>query len=201
MSEVKLYLGDCLEIMKSIPDKSVDLVFTSPPFKEEDVENEYWVEYTRWFLEMKRIASKVVCIIHSATKLNKLLTMWPPKRTMIWGKGFSQYSWRYNPILVYQISDNYKVNKFIWSDCFGVQSVRGKGKEHIYQDPILLYKTIIRMFKGCDCIFDPFMGSGTTGISAIQEGRNFLGCEIDETYFKIAEKRIKDAQQQMRLPI
>lgn len=32
MSEIKLYLGDCLEIMKSIPDKSIDLVLTDPPY-------------------------------------------------------------------------------------------------------------------------------------------------------------------------
>ena len=39
-------------------------------------------------------------------------------------------------------------------------------------------------------VFDPFLGSGTTGISAINEGRSFIGCEIDPTYFKIAEERI-----------
>jgi len=51
---VDLYLGDCLEIMKSIQDKSVDMTFTSPPFKEEDVEGEYWEEYDKWFAEIKR---------------------------------------------------------------------------------------------------------------------------------------------------
>ena len=52
-----------------------------------------------------------------------------------------------------------------------------------------------------DTILDPFMGSGTTGVACVQTGRNFIGIEIDEGYFKIAEKRIRDAQQQMRLPI
>jgi len=120
---------------------------------------------------------------------------------MIWGKGFSQYSWRYNPILVYQISDDYKVNKFIYSDTFGVQPISSKSESrvHIYQDPEILYRVIIRMFKGCDTIFDPFMGSGTTGTMAIAENRNFIGCELDETYFAIAKKRIRDAEQQMRL--
>ena len=48
-------------------------------------------------------------------------------------------------------------------------------------------------------IFDPFMGSGTTGVACMQLGRNFVGCEISNDYFKIAEKRIHDAEQQMRL--
>ena len=196
---IELHLGDCIEFMKSMPDKSVDMIFTSPPFKEDDVEAEYWGEYAKWFYEMGRLSTKVVAIIHSATKLNKLISEYPPKRVMIWGKGYSQYSWRYNPILLYQQSDNYKINKFIWSDAFGVQAVQGKGKEHKYQDPLLLYQTIIGMFKGCDTIFDPFMGSGTTGVACIQTGRNFIGCEIDPTYFAIAERRITEAQMQPRL--
>ena len=201
MSEIKLYLGDCLEVMRGMADKSVDMVFTSPPFKEEDVESEYWGEYDQWFYEMNRLSRKVVVVIHSATKLNRLIAEYPPKRMMIWGKGFSQYSWRYNPILVYQVSDNYKVNKFIWSDSFGVQAVQGKGKEHKYQDPELLYRTIIKMFKGCDTILDPFMGSGTTGCVATLEGRDFIGCEIDPTYYAIAERRIAEAQQQPQLEL
>ncbi len=40
-------------------------------------------------------------------------------------------------------------------------------------------------------IFDPYMGSGTTGIAAVQMGFNFIGCEISPEYFAIAEKRIK----------
>ena len=59
---------------------------------------------------------------------------------------------------------------------------------------------IIKYFTSpADTIFDPFMGSGTTGVAAIQLGRNFIGCEIDPTYFAIAEKRIKAATLQPQL--
>ena len=50
-----------------------------------------------------------------------------------------------------------------------------------------------------DTILDPFMGSGSTGIACVQTGRNFIGIEIDPTYFAIAEKRIAEAQKQPRL--
>jgi len=50
-------------------------------------------------------------------------------------------------------------------------------------------------------ILDFTMGSGTTGVACVQTGRRFIGIEIEEKYFNIAEKRIKDAQQQMRLPL
>jgi DNA modification methylase len=52
-----------------------------------------------------------------------------------------------------------------------------------------------------DTILDPFMGSGTTGVACVQTGRNFIGIEIEPKYFEIAEKRIAEAQMQMRMPI
>ena len=42
-----------------------------------------------------------------------------------------------------------------------------------------------------DLVLDPFLGGGTTGIASIQEGRGFIGIEIDKNYFQVAEKRIK----------
>ena len=42
-------------------------------------------------------------------------------------------------------------------------------------------------------IFDPFMGSGTTGVACIRMGRKFIGCEIERRYFDIACRRIEDA--------
>lgn len=48
-------------------------------------------------------------------------------------------------------------------------------------------------------MLDPFMGSGTTGVACVRAGLNFIGIEIDPDYFAIAERRIKEAQMQMRL--
>lgn len=49
-------------------------------------------------------------------------------------------------------------------------------------------------------VFDPFMGSGTTGLACVRTGRKFIGCEIDPGYFAIAQKRIALAQQSPMLP-
>ena len=48
-------------------------------------------------------------------------------------------------------------------------------------------------------VIDPFMGSGTTGVAAIQMGRKFIGIEREPKYFDIACKRIEDAQRQVCL--
>jgi DNA modification methylase len=52
-----------------------------------------------------------------------------------------------------------------------------------------------------ELILDPFMGSGTTGVACVQTGRRFIGIEINEKYFDIAVKRIKQAQLQIRMDI
>jgi DNA modification methylase len=176
----KIICGDALKILPDFPPKSVDMIFTSPPFKDEDVQGDYWKFYDKFFNLAIQITKKVLIIIHSSTKMNYIISHYPPKRTMIWGKGFSQYSYRYNPIFVYQLDDNYKVNKYIWNDCFGISSLPpGKSKWHRYQDPLILYETIIKMFKDCNLVLDPFIGSGTTALACKNLGKNFIGIEIN----------------------
>jgi DNA modification methylase len=50
-------------------------------------------------------------------------------------------------------------------------------------------------------VLDPFMGSGSTGIAAVNTGRSFIGIERDESYYAIAEKRIAEAQGSQELPL
>ena len=68
---------------------------------------------------------------------------------------------------------------------------------HPTEKPRRLMSEIISDFtKPGELILDPFMGSGTTGVSAVMAGRRFVGIEMNETYFDIACKRIEDAQRQ-----
>ncbi|MHB8552499.1 MAG: DNA-methyltransferase [Thermoplasmataceae archaeon] len=63
---------------------------------------------------------------------------------------------------------------------------------HPTQKPVwLIRRTIETSCKPEGIIFDPFMGSGTTGVACVQMGRNFIGYELDPDYFKIAEDRIR----------
>jgi len=63
----------------------------------------------------------------------------------------------------------------------------------------LAHDHIISWSNEGDTVFDPFMGSGTTGKMALLNGRKFIGIELDPTYFDIACKRIEDAQRQESL--
>ena len=78
------------------------------------------------------------------------------------------------------------------------QSNFKEGRFHPAQFPIELPDRIISRTPG-NIVMDPFMGSGSTGIAAIKNQRNFIGIEIDPDYYEIAKKRIKEALMQPRL--
>lgn len=73
--------------------------------------------------------------------------------------------------------------------------VSNKNRLHPAQKPIeLLEKYIMLHSNKNDIVFDPFMGSGSTGVAAIANDRSFVGCEINEEYFNIAKERIENCK-------
>ena len=73
---------------------------------------------------------------------------------------------------------------------------RGETGEHPTQKPLGLLRWCLGFIPNARTILDPFMGSGTTGVACVKLGRKFIGIEIDEGYFEIACKRIRDAYAQ-----
>lgn len=67
-------------------------------------------------------------------------------------------------------------------------------REHSTQKPVELMRELCRVAPVGSTILDPFLGSGTTGVAAVQSGRSFIGCEIEPVYKEIAERRIREAQ-------
>ena len=92
--------------------------------------------------------------------------------------------------------NNQKTHHSVWN--YEIAERNG----HFTPKPIPLMENILRhSTNGGYIVFDPFMGSGTTGVACIQTGRKFIGCEIEPTYYNIAIRRIKEAQLQMRLEL
>lgn len=79
---------------------------------------------------------------------------------------------------------------------FHTATVSGREKvNHPTQKSLKLMKQLIEIHtNNGDIIIDPFMGSGTTGVAAIESGRKFIGIELEKDYYRIAEKRIKEAK-------
>mgnify|MGYP007100107099 CR=1 FL=1 len=219
---VTLHLGDCLEYMKSMPDKSVDAVITDPPYGVDARTGWVGESYdgeTPW--------NYGSIVNDKDTTMRDFIVAWSGGRDiplavfgsshlpepddylarLIWDKGEAagmgdlSIPWKpnYDFIHIFGVGWNGKRNSSI---------LRGNnisrismGRVHPHEKPIsLLVQIIEKLPKKCT-VLDPFMGSGTTGIACLKTGRNFIGIEIDPGYFKIAKKRIEDAQRQMILPM
>jgi site-specific DNA-methyltransferase (adenine-specific) len=77
------------------------------------------------------------------------------------------------------------------------------GAEHPCEKPLGVMRWLVERvtIDRHTTILDPFAGSGSTGVAAIQTGRRFLGIEINEEYFNVMVKRIKEALLQTRMDI
>ena len=76
------------------------------------------------------------------------------------------------------------------------QASSPRDREHITQKPLDVMRELVKIVPEGGTILDPFMGSGTTGVAAILEGRKFIGCEMVPHYAEVAERRIREAQGQ-----
>jgi site-specific DNA-methyltransferase (adenine-specific) len=223
MSEVKLILGDCLEVMKSIPDKSVDAVITDPPYgigfkysQHDDTPDGYgkWLWKIIELAESKCKPGSPIFVFQAMLNVRNFAT-WFQREWRIFAacKNFVQMrptamQYAFDPVLVWwttgdkysegTLSRDWFIGDTSPSSHIGLNNVEG----HPCPRPLNQMVHIVNQWvRPGGFALDPFMGSGTTGVACVQTGRNFIGIEIDPKYFAIAEKRIKDAQQQMRLGI
>ena len=80
-----------------------------------------------------------------------------------------------------------------------VVSWESKGRVHPHEKPAWIFDRLLRKLPSAEIILDPFMGSGTSGVAAMRQGRRFVGWEIDPAYFKIAANRISKAAEEPAL--
>jgi site-specific DNA-methyltransferase (adenine-specific) len=199
---IDLHLGDCAEFMRSMADKSVDAVITDPPYgikfasqptkwqRRAGMEPKYWDETAAdisFILEMNK-PTVIFGGNYFPLPLSRCWLVWtkpdaPPSM------GNVEMAW----------TNFNKPSKHI---SHSISATNPERVGHPTQKPLRVMKWVIENYTNpSDTIFDPFMGSGTTGVAAVQLGRNFIGCEINPDYFAIAQKRIEQAQQQMVMPL
>lgn len=228
---MKLINGDCLEEMKNIQDKSIDLVLTDPPYmisretnfsKGGGNEAKYgslsmdfgeWdkgrgVDMKEFFREAYRVLTKggTFIMFYDIFKMESI-------RNIAESTGFKQPRigfWNKTNAVPVNARINYLSNAREYFICFckgkkgvfhsyydkGIYDypiVSGKERIHPTQKPVALMRDLILTHSNDGTvILDPFMGSGTTGVACVNTNRYFIGIELNEEYFKIAEKRIND---------
>lgn len=246
MSEVKLYLGDCLDIMPTLEDMCADAIITDLPYGTTACSWDEIIPFEPMWEQVNRLCKGAFVTTASQPFTSKLVLSNPDwfRYSMVWDKVlptghldvnrkplkrhedicvFSKNGHIYNPQMEKRGLARWKGGNKKWETGETVYHANKQKKTynnyyypttilkfsngdrtrkelvgHPTQKPIALYKYLVLTYTNPgDTVLDFCMGSGTTGDACVQLGRNFIGIEKEPKYFSIAEKRIKQAQQQM----
>ena len=256
---MQLYNADCLEIFKTIPDESVDLVVTDCPYHivsggctndavkigrstkreqhggcyvgdtrhvnlggifDEFEEQCYTkagklfkyneIKFSDWLPELYRILKPDThCyIMINARNVAELQISaedagFAFQNLIVWDKGNSTpnryYLNSYELVLMLRKGKARNIKNMGTKNILRVPNIV-RSKKHPTEKPVSLMEILIENSTNeNDLVIDPFMGAGATGIACKNLRRDFIGIEIDEKYFRIAEERIKAQPEQMTI--
>lgn len=213
---MQLFNEDCLEGMNKQPDNSIDLIVVDPPFCVGVSSNGTRSTFTEFSL-MRPFFDSLFAQWYRVLKdgrhvyintdwrtypfLSPILQKYFVVRNLIvwdiqWLKAGNFYRHTHELIIFASKGKTQRTwspsETDIWQ-CRCVNNVQ-YSKLHPAQKPIELCERMIRnsSLEG-DTVLDCFMGSGTTGVACVNSGRDFIGFELDEKFFNIAQRRINDA--------
>lgn len=250
----KIICGDALEVLKEIPDESIDLVLTDPPYNITACKWDKKIDLDKLWQELIRISKDKTAIIFTAsqpfTSILVMSNLKMFKHEWIWqkavgsnfatlkyqpmkehesilvfcksspnyypqletrkgsGKKRSQYQYKSNTIsgeVINKLKTNRKGEKYDENKRFpsSVQFFNNREKDrglHPTQKPVALLSYLIKTYSSeNDLVLDPFIGSGTTAVACKQLNRNYIGIEISKDYCKLAQQRIKEIEQNLKL--
>lgn len=242
---MNLMHGDCLEMMKLIPDGSVDMVLCDLPYGTTQCAWDAVIPFEALWSEYKRVLKpKGTVALTASQPFTSAVVLSNPqwfRVEWIWEKNrgsnfattkyfpmkehesvlvFGEKPGTYNPIYQERAAGGksraaYKINPsntgkrdtmngFVNNQTVEIdadkrvpRSIQKFNTEvglHPTQKPVALMEYLIRTYTNeGDTVLDNTMGSGTTGVAAVNTGRKFIGIERDDKYFAIAQKRIEDA--------
>jgi DNA methylase/ParB-like nuclease domain len=194
---VTLLRGDFRQLSKTIPNESIDLIFTDPPYAAEYVPLHSDVAVIPHNV-LKEGGSLVTYVGHYAIPeafeimKNAGMTYWCPIAVILSGSFAKHYhrqvSIKWKPLLWFVKGVKLSITDFL-SDV--IKSDTPSKVLHYWEQSTVEAEHIIsRLTVEGQTVFDPMMGSGTTGIATIQLGRKFIGIDIDTDKFDIAKARI-----------
>ena len=194
-----LYLGDCRDILPTLP--KVDACITDPPYgmaeKLSGTGSGRWKKLYdakggfAWDQESPDLVLELPAVSDRVIIWGGNFFALPPSRAwLVWNKIIRNFSTSVCELAWTNLDR--PVDAFDYSH----GQLAAEGKQHPTQKPLGLMKWCIEKTGIADgaLVLDPYMGSGTTGVAAVQMGRRFIGIEREPKYFDIAVRRIEDAQ-------
>lgn len=246
MKYVKLWQGDCIKLMKKIPDKKIDMILCDLPYGTTACKwdlvipfEPLWEQYNRIIKDNGAIVlfgnepftSTLIC-----SNLNGFKYRWDWNKKIPSGIGYSKYrpmqqtedicvftkngkKTIYNPQMIKRDKPIKSGGNTIRAGVYRGFKCMNEGKEykktyeyknpvtliefdkirkgavHPTQKPVALLEYLIKTYTNeGEIVLDNCMGSGSTGVAAINTGRKFVGIELDNNYFEIAKERIENAK-------
>ena len=215
IGDATLYLGDCMEVLPTLG--KVDAVITDPPYgigessskvasrQRKKTGNSKALadqrDYGHFDWDQSPPAKALIDALRASSKWQVLFggnyfELPPTTCWLVWDKlngnndfADCELAWTNWPKAVRRI-------QWRWN---GMIRQGGEDRFHPTQKPLAVMKWVIGLCPNSDTILDPFMGSGTTGVAAVQMGRKFIGIEREPKYFDIACERIQKAVNQGQL--
>lgn len=213
----ELWQGDCLELMKNVSDNCVDFTLTDIPYNavsrsSNGLQNldkgkaDILTFDLQEFLEsVLRITRNSVCIFCGKEQFSFIYDFFAKQkgtvRPIIWEKSnLSPMNGQYIYLSGIEMGVWFKKSgaKVFNAHCKNTVFKYPNGRSKLHpteKNHDLLKDLIFDNTNENDIVFDPCMGSGSTGIVCVKNNRDFIGIELDENYFNIAKKRIEEAKE------
>lgn len=228
-----IHHGDCLEYMRAMPDKSIDVAITDPPYEAEAhtkwrrivsrkaidagtireapisfdaIDDATREECGRQLVRVSKRWIAIFCQVEAAHKWAASIVAGGGRyiRTGVWIKPDAQPQFTgdrpgcgYESIVFGYAAPSGRMawngggRVAVFEAVKATPEFRKSGNPHPTTKPVPLMLELVSLFSNLgETVFDPFMGSGTTGIAAARLGRGFVGCEKDANYHAIATDRI-----------
>lgn len=216
--------GDCLELMKQIPDNSIDLIVTDPPYRgisggragkknqpsgilkinDGKLFHHNSIKPESWFPELYRVL-KPGChcyVMTNTLNLRHYLNLaneckFKLHNLLVWQKNNATPNKWYMKNAEYTLFLRKGSQRFI--NNMGSKTVHNfcnvRDKTHPTEKPIALMEFYIKNSSAPgEIVLDPFMGTGATPVAAVNAGRHYIGFELDKQYFDTACTRIEGAE-------
>lgn len=218
----KIICGDCLEVMRGMPDGCVDAVITDPPYgigftyesgrESFDSPKEYWEWLSPIIRECTRLLKNGGFLAVWQAQLNfPYFWDWFGRDIHIYcsAKNFVQIrknsiTYAYDPVVMRYIGEPHlKPDKpkrtmdfFVSNTASVVSNPNRIEKGHPCPRPLDGVREILVNFTlPAGIILDPFLGSGTTAVACKETGRHFIGIELEEKYCEIARRRVAETSE------
>jgi DNA modification methylase len=188
-----LYLGDCEEILPELP--VVDALVTDPPYGIERFKKKGRFIPEGGLTWDRKPNQEIFDLMISISK-NQIIwgsnnfNLPPSEYFLVWDKRQTVENFASAELAYTNIKVPAKVFRL------SIHEHNKTQKSHPTQKPIALMEWCLGFLPKAEVILDPFMGSGTTGVAAVNLGRRFIGIEREEEYFEVALRRIEEAEKQ-----